>query len=209
MPTWGLSAITLGSLWLCLWKRPWRWFGLAGIVGGLAGMLAASIPDLLVDGSGRLLAVRTADGGLLFSSKTVGRSTREAWLRYAGEAAPAGTWPKQGESPLAPLRCDSLGCVYRVDGRDVAIARRGEALVEDCRRADAIVSLVPVPRACPSAETVVDRFDLWRDGGHALWIGTDGIRVESVEGRRGERPWTAKRASRNTAVESNEDDDED
>jgi competence protein ComEC len=38
---------------------------------------------------------------------------------------------------------------------------------------------------------VVDRFDLWRRGAHAIYLdGGDGIRVETVRDWRGERPWT-------------------
>jgi len=36
---------------------------------------------------------------------------------------------------------------------------------------------------------VVDRFDLWRRGAHALWLEGDGARVVTVAEGRGERPW--------------------
>ncbi len=36
---------------------------------------------------------------------------------------------------------------------------------------------------------VIDRFDLWRRGGHALWLSPEGVRVETVRAQRGERPW--------------------
>ena len=104
MPTWGLGLITFGGLWLCIWRRSWRWFGLAGIGAGLAAMATVEVPDLFIDGSGRLLAARTADGGLLVSSKSVGHSTREAWLRRTGNEATAGYWPKQGANADGGLR---------------------------------------------------------------------------------------------------------
>ncbi|MCH7832145.1 MAG: hypothetical protein IIC55_04655, partial [Proteobacteria bacterium] len=40
---------------------------------------------------------------------------------------------------------------------------------------------------------MIDRFDLWRHGGHALWLDATGVRIESVNGSRGDRPWVIKR----------------
>jgi competence protein ComEC len=55
-----------------------------------------------------------------------------------------------------------------------------------------VVSVVPVLRKCASA-TVIDRFDLKREGAHAIWLEDGGIRVMSVNGERGVRPWVAVR----------------
>jgi competence protein ComEC len=192
MPMWGLAVITLGGLWLCLWRRSWRLFGLAAIAIGATAMLSGRVPDLFVDGGGRLMAVRGTGGGLVLSSAKAARSTREAWLRRAGTDEAAGYWPEHDASPDAPLRCDSLGCVLRANGHVVAIARRGESLKEDCDLADVVVSLVPARGHCRPAGMRVDRFDLWRNGTHVLWLGDGGVRVESVNGERGARPWVIR-----------------
>jgi competence protein ComEC len=215
MPTWSLALITAGGLWLCLWRQRWRLLGLVPMAAGVAAMLTAQVPDVYIDGAGKLLAVRGEHGGLIVSSKIAGRSARESWLRRAGEESAAGLWPKPGSSGDDGLRCDSLGCVYRggagsARGRSgdaadpamdqegirrepvVAIARRGEALADDCRQAHVVVSLVPVRGRCPSPATVVDRFDLLRNGAHAIWLRPDGIRVASVNGLRGDRPWVLR-----------------
>lgn len=192
MPIWSLGLISLGGLWLCIWRRRQRWLGVGGIILGLAGMLTTNRPDLLVDGSGRLLATATADGGLLVSSKSVGRSSRESWLRRVGADTAAGYWPKHGASADQWLRCDALGCVYRAHNHVVAIATRGEALLEDCRLADVVVSLVPVRGTCASARILIDRFDLWREGTHAIWLDGEEVRIESVDDVRGDRPWIVR-----------------
>jgi competence protein ComEC len=73
---------------------------------------------------------------------------------------------------------------------------RPEAAADDCRIADVIVSLVPVRGACPSPALVVDRFDLWREGAHGIWLAGSDIRFLSVDGVRGDRPWVPRVAGR-------------
>jgi competence protein ComEC len=103
------------------------------------------------------------------------------------------------------LTCDSLGCFYRRADHVVALAWSTEALLEDCHEADLVISLEPVREPCPSARRVIDRFDLWRQGGHAIWLRPGLIEVATVSERRGNRPWVARPPAR--AEESAETDD--
>ena len=193
MPVWGLAALGLGGLWLCLWQHSWRVWGLAGIATGLAGVLVTIPPDVLVDGGGRLMAVRTAAGDYAVSSRSTARFTRDVWLRRVGQDSDASLWPKRGFSADGRLGCDHLGCVLSAKGHVVALVARPQGLAEDCWIADVVISAVPVRGSCPAAKTVIDRFDLWRQGGHALWLLVGGgVRVESVNEKRGRRPWVVR-----------------
>jgi competence protein ComEC len=79
----------------------------------------------------------------------------------------------------------------------VALVRDGRALAEDCRRADVVVATVPVPRRrCARPAVLVDRFDLWRAGAHAIYLARDGPRAVSVRNRRGARPWVRRPEAR-------------
>ena len=70
-------------------------------------------------------------------------------------------------------------------------------LDEDCFKASVMVSGVPVRSwRCRHPDRVIDRFDLWRRGAHALWVSDDEIRVESVADFSGLRPWSPARKSR-------------
>jgi competence protein ComEC len=189
MPVWGLAAVTLGGLWLCLWQRRWRLAGLPLIALGLASAVLARGPDILVSGDGRLIAVRGADGLLQVSSDRAARLARETWLRRAGQGEPPDVWPRAGQSADGLLRCDDASCLYRAHGHVTALVRDAAALAEDCRHADIVIATVPVRRRCPSAGVVIDRFSLWREGGHALWLGQGEVRVQSVRASRGDRPW--------------------
>jgi len=181
-PVLAIGLIALGGLWLCLWTKGWRWAGIGLIAAGCALGLSARPPDLLIDDSGRLAAVRTADGGLSFSRAASGYQS-ETWLRRSGLFAAA----RDGG-----FVCDRLGCTAKREGLVLAYVRDGRGLDEDCRRAYVVLSATPVRGSCP-ARLVVDRFDLWREGAHAIWLDGSVLKVLTVAELRGERLWAPAR----------------
>jgi competence protein ComEC len=59
-----------------------------------------------------------------------------------------------------------------------------------CAGRDLVIATVNLFAACRAAAgQTIDRADLLRDGAHAIWIGADGIRIETVRAARGSRPW--------------------
>lgn len=189
MPVWGLAAVAAGGLWLCLWSRPWRTLGLFGIALGLASPHLVQRPLIRVDAAARLIAVRTDDGEVMLSSLRREKFTAGQWLARDGLARGA-AWPEGRASSDGHMRCDAAGCIWRGGGWMIALPFHERAVVEDCTRADVVISLEPVFGRCPAARIVVDRFDIWREGGHALWFDARaGPVVRSVNEGRGERPW--------------------
>lgn len=193
MPTGGLVLVAAGGLWLCLWRRPWRLAGLAAVVAGALTLAVNPPPDVLASGDGRLFAVRTPEGEMLVSSGRARRYDADVWARRSGEKE-AQTWPRAGSAARGRLTCDPLGCIYRARGQSVALVQDSRALADDCVTATVVISREPIRAgACAGAPLVIDRFDLWRQGGHAIWLSETGARVETVAARRGQRPWTLRR----------------
>ena len=190
MPDWGLVIISLGMIWLCLWQRRWRLWGLFPVVLGMASVFYTDPPDLLVDSKGQVVALKSDSGELRFSNLVRAKFTRETWLRQAGQRDMR-TFKDWQDQSSAKLDCDVSGCLYQSRQRTLAIAHTPAALLEDCWHADAVISLIPIRRHCP-ASVVIDRFDLWRDGAHALWVRSDTIDIRTVNGERGDRPWVLK-----------------
>jgi competence protein ComEC len=208
MPPSGLVLLTLGGLWICIWRLPWRRWGVVPIALGCASLLATRPPDLIVAADAKLIAARGADGSYMMSAERGPRFAEETWLRRA--SAEAGeAWPTVGTSRDGSLACDRSGCLYRARGRTVAVVRDPGAASEDCAAADVVIGEIPL-RSCRAAGIVIDRIDLWRSGAHAIWLDADGIRVESVDALRGDRPWVPRHAAaaptaaprRSTAVNS-------
>lgn len=206
MPVWGIAAITLGGLWLCLWQRRWRWLGVIGLAIGTASPWLVAQPDFLVSGDGRLLAARANDDGrFYFSSARPTGFVAETWWERLG-SPPLYPWPSLRRGDLrgegdgkagadGSLRCDTEGCAWRYEGFLVALPRQPKAITADCRHADVVIAAqMPVRYRCPSAKLVIDRNDLWRSGTHALYLQAgQGVRAVTVAQTRGQRPWVNRR----------------
>lgn len=199
-PVWGLVLITLGGVWAAIWRKPWRFWGVGPMVAGVLTLGLTPTPDVLIDASATLAAVKTTDGGYSVSTLTSKRFARNVWLRRAGLDQAQSRWADWAASlnGVQPMRCDALGCLYEPQPGyiKVAFVRTPEALIEDCRLAHVVVDMRAVGEGvegtpCP-APLRIDLADLARDGAHALYFERGGqIRVDTVGGRRGNRPWTS------------------
>lgn len=191
----GMLAVTVGGLWLVIWRGTWRYWGALPILGGFLTMLFPDPPQIVVSGDAKLVAVAAADGSYVFSDARSGTFEADIWMRRAGQELRQ-TWPSDGPGVDGRLLCDTLGCLYAIDAQIAAIAWRAEALPEDCAVADIVISLEPAGDLCRGPAFVIDRFDLWRDGGHAVWMDGERIEIRSVGEERGDRPWVAHHAER-------------
>ena len=71
----------------------------------------------------------------------------------------------------------------------MALARRPEAIEEDCQAADLVVSY-PRIESCPNGAPLVGPRALRHAGGLAIWLERSGIDMRTVREARGERPWS-------------------
>ena len=204
MPPASFVLLVIGGLWLCLWRTRWRLYGLGAIGLGLAILpVAPQGPDILVTGDGRTFMVRSADGAAFVSPGRENDFERTAWARHFGhESSRIRTFPEPGAGALdlvlarlgsARLACDSLACVLRTaDGSEVSLGAGWAALAEDCgRAARLVIAAVPDTGRCGGVR-LIDRFDLWRNGGHAVWLSPQAIGIETVAERQGDRPWRVR-----------------
>jgi competence protein ComEC len=201
MPFTAFLFIVAGGLWITLWQTRWRRWGLAPIMLGSAIALLGEPPDLIVDGDASHVAVRGEDGNLVLLRGRATDFTGNTWL--GRDADPrvrpfAGAPPRKGKP--SGLTCDSLGCAYRMPrGQLLALTDSPASLEDDCARADIIVARVPARGACQKPELVIDRFALWRNGAHEVWITGGPITVRTVQETRGNRFWSPAKARPVTA----------
>ncbi|BAM89500.1 ComEC/Rec2 family protein [Bradyrhizobium oligotrophicum S58] len=178
-----LIAASLGLLLIGLLRTPLRWSGAVVLVAATMWAVATPLPDILVSGDGRAVAVRGRDGRLhvMRTGKDV-FATRE-WLAADADARlPADSSLGDGVS------CDEAGCVLALaDGRLVAMALRADALADDCARATLVVTTRAAPSSCAAA--VVDRQRVQRQGALMLVQQGKGFAVTPVRTSATDRPW--------------------
>ncbi|MGH6870997.1 MAG: ComEC/Rec2 family competence protein [Rhizomicrobium sp.] len=186
-PMAALIALSLGGLWIALWRGAWRWLGLLPAAGGIALALTVVPPDILVSRDAGTVAVRDAQGRLVLLRKPSDAYSASDWLKRDGDARLA---EAAIATPSDTVRCDASGCIAHLkDGTVVAAPGRLDALADDCAAAAIVISEVPVRKACTGPKLVVDRFDVARNGAYAIWV-TGGIKTRNVRDERGDRPWS-------------------
>lgn len=154
-------------------------------------------PDMLISTNVDLVSVRNDDGQVWLSTGRKERYAADNWLRANGlEGSKKNIWPREGSIEGFPLTCDSIGCRGEIKGKKVAVSFAPQAWQEDCRWADLLISQTPVPYEACEAKRVIDYFDVWRSGAHAVWLSEEGIEIKTVENVRGKRPWAQTAANK-------------
>jgi competence protein ComEC len=191
IPSMAFALMLTGGIWLALWKTRLRLLGLVLALAGLAVAPWLEHPDVIVAQNGRLVAVRSGSGSLEAMPAKRGKFEIERWLEYDGDGRSAAE--AQGGDAF---HCDSVGCVAHVKGATVAVAKASAAGGDDCANADILVLDMPKPKDCARPRTIIDVFDVWRNGNAAIYVERPSpdlpprFRVETVAAFRGERPWS-------------------
>ncbi|MEO1017443.1 MAG: ComEC/Rec2 family competence protein [Pseudomonadota bacterium] len=188
MPSPVLPLIAFGGLWLCLWRGPWRRWGLAPAVLGIIIGLFAKSPDILIAEGGLGVAARDQDGVMHLEARRRDKYRDEIWQRImtADEITPM---PEAGDLGEGFGRCDDLGCQVRFDQQTVAIARAPAAVAEDCRRADLVIVLTGADD-CANGTLAIGPGTLWWSDGISIDLSGDAPEIRRVRPERGERLWT-------------------
>lgn len=194
MPGTSLWLITIGGLWFCLWRHRWRLAGLpVAAIGLLLGPPPA--PDLLMSDDGRVLGLRDERGVVHVASTRTDRFVADTWARRSGQEG-AKRWLASADEEAAGLGCRTGLCRWRKGPWRIALVSDDRRLGEACANADIVLSTVDARHRCRGPRLVIDRRDAWREGAQALWLDEQGVRRETANARRGDRPWVPGSPSR-------------
>lgn len=183
---WVLPLISLGALWLILWRGPARAAGTLALVLGLGLWAGVERPALLISADGGLAGVMTPAGRALSAPRGAGFSAT-SWLEDDGDLV------AQDQAALRPgfngpkgERRFGLG-----SWRGVVLNGKGAAdgVARACATADLVIVAARVAVA-PDECRVIDQTLLAATGGLALWPQADGtLRLDPA--RRARRLWNA------------------
>ncbi len=182
-----LALFALALLWLTLWTTALRFLAALPLCAGLALASDPTRPDILIERDGSGILVRGAEGRLVLAGKP-SRFVLTQWLHADGDSR-----PPDDATLREGAACDARGCVIRLkDGRNVAYTKDRVAIVEDCQRADLVVTPLHVKGTCTAR--LIDRAALARDGATALGSVRGGSwRAYTAEDATRLRPWTRAR----------------
>lgn len=174
-PDWTvLPILSLGALMIMLWQGRWRWFGLGPVAMALGLWALTPRPQMLIDQSGALVGLMTAQGRALNKPKGQGFVAR-SWLENDGAAQSqtdaASLWPK------AP----------NFDGYRVRVLTGKAARNPSCTAQDWLISDQKLPTGLPCR--VMDGPFLQRTGAIAVFETSKGPVLVTERQRTGCRLW--------------------
>lgn len=191
MPDGAYALMVMGGLWIALWRTRWRRLGAVPLTIGALWALATPMPDVLVTGDGRHVAVRQADGSLALLRDRTGDYTSSMLAEVAG----TGDLPVL-LSDLPTARCSNDLCLADVErgGRHwrVLATRSSYPLPTDqlttiCAQADVVVSERRLPDACRPRWLKLDQPVIAHTGGLAITFGDAQVRTVRQPGD--DHPW--------------------
>ncbi len=182
---WVLPLLTLGAIWLILWRGRVQLFGVLPVVAAFGLWMSAERPLLLVSEDGKLVGLARPEGRALSAAKGGGFSA-ESWLENDGDLA---------EQKAAAGRDGFTGPKgerwFKLAGQ-TAVALSGKDAVAKldaaCARG-ALVILAAEAGGTPEGCFVIDQTMLIETGPLALWAEKSDLRFERTHTQR--RIWSA------------------
>lgn len=191
MPDSSLLLITLGILWLCLWRSLyWRLFGLAPIALAILLMLIAPKPDIIIDEKGKLFAVRDTEGALMVSSKQRGRYARNMWLKQNGQLTALNFMKETPKDVPSPISCDADSCQYWARNNLAVFAFSPAGIAQHCSTVSIMFNLTESETPC-SSSYLITLADLHNKGAHVIYFEKDKPSIITVKEAQGKRLWSS------------------
>ena len=178
------ALFIMGFLALCIFQTRTRFVGLLLIGCAMGSLFLNSRPQIFVDGTGKVLVVRTDEGLMKVQTHSPTSYALTSWLRLEGVTDAKG----QGAS-YQSLICEKGICYFTVANRKFAYVKQIPILRTACRSAEIIITPFYAPRRC-AAKWIIDKKRLKASGGHLLTISGDNVTVVTVRDHRGHWPWS-------------------
>jgi competence protein ComEC len=190
-PAAAFALAVAGLLWVLLWQRRWRWWGMLAAMLGTVLMASAPVPDLLITGDGRHVAARMDDGRFVILRAGAGDYVRD----QLGEAAGNDT-EMAALADMPGSECNADFCRWtmaRGERRWAILATRGRTLVDGtelagaCAAADIVIADRWLPPGCIARWLTLDRDAFDRHGGVAIRL--DPLQISTAIDPADAHPW--------------------
>ena len=181
-----VPLLTLGALWVILWRGWIRAAGLAPVAIAFALWAMADRPALLIAEDGGQIGVMTEAGRAL--AKPSGGFVTKVWLENDGDMAS----PETAGARALPNRGRGVTTAMVAGVPVVLLTGKGAlaGLPAACAQGGLVIVAQRLTTDPPAGCAVLDARYLQRSGALAFWPEADGVRVVSAEDAAGQRMWT-------------------
>jgi competence protein ComEC len=189
-------GLCVAAMVFCTCKTQWRWAAVPIVAASLFVGFPRIESGLLIDSKLRNVALQTMDGALVPAVKTRGQYAFKNWARRAGIS------PRLLDAAALPgWTCVENHCQAVIDGKRVLLLLRENETSGACPAADVVIAQYPLRKRCRGKLLTLDRFDVWRDGAHAVRFNGAGVDVTSSRLMQGIRPWSYEARARRAAAQ--------
>ncbi|MBP6986591.1 MAG: ComEC/Rec2 family competence protein [Alphaproteobacteria bacterium] len=137
MSGWLIGAITLGSLWIVIWKTPWRWLGMVPVTISTFMMFFTQSPDIFLSKEAKIIAIKDGDT-LWVSDAAKAYYITDTWRQLAGALY------KKDLADHPDFTCTARSCIGVLGGEKIAIGKSYK--LKTC--AQVMLSLGHIPSYC-------------------------------------------------------------
>ncbi len=175
------AALAFGTALLVLPVTKLRWACLPFfVVATVLLFRGEDRPILLIDERAGNVALWT-DQGLVPALPKSATASVSRWLTHAGDADGfKNALARPGWTCVAGL------CTAQSGQLKLGFILKQVVVTPHCPRVDILVSQEPLRRRCKGKLATIDRFDVWRNGAHAVYASGE---IENTSGYQGKRPW--------------------
>jgi len=191
---WVLPLLSLGLLWMILWRGPVavRLAGVAPVIVAFVLWAGTERPLALVSDTGALVGVLTDQGRALSKLRGSGFAAR-SWLENDGDGALQSEAFERagfsGQKGMLEFASAGQGLLH-LSGRGAA-----DRVADACKRAALVVVTVRIEAADYGCE-VYDPTRLRKTGSLAISVNSDGWQIISARAQAGQRLWNSRRVRR-------------
>jgi competence protein ComEC len=180
----GIITAVLGATILCVAAGRLRWAGVAAIILGFFIGQNIQRPHILIEERAANVAILNTDQQYVFADPRRGKFAADKWLQSNGEQL------KLGPAADRPgWTCVEGMCFSDLAPRSLAYIHEQTSKDWTCPPVEILISDFPLRKACTEIPFRIDRFDVWKHGAHAIYLEDGAVRIETVKGAQGDRPW--------------------
>ncbi len=180
----GVVITVLGATVLCIAAGRMRWFGVIAMVAGVLIGQSGIRPQILIEERAGNVAVLDVGGDYVFADARKGKFAADKWLKSNGEISIL-----KDAAAKPGWSCVEGMCFTDLVEKSVGYIHEQKDAGWTCPPVDILITDFPLRHTCTDIPIRIDRFDVWKQGAHALYIENGMVRIETVKGAQGDRPW--------------------